>query len=333
MSTRIKSRARSRSPQSGIRNPVSKNGHGPMTMQAWGGYDGANFSAGRGFVYFPTLDSKRDLDSYTQLELRRRSRWLYVNSGLARRCIDGIAAMIGSLTPVPLTDDKEWNQLALKSFNNNAGAEFIFDVAGKFNFWSAQPMLTALRLLDGDILTVLTESESGIARSMFYEAHQIGNADTFWTKRSGSMASASPRRAAPSPSGSSPMTAKERRYPAQDAIFHCNYRRPGRARGEPALCHAINHLLDRSEIFGYLKTAGKNAAQIGYFVERAAGFNGPPAPRLRRRPHFTDASRWHHESHGRGSLPRRQDPRRRSWRNYQGPPRRSPAPEPARFHR
>jgi capsid protein len=174
-----------------------------------------------------------------------------VNSGLARRCIDGIAAMIGSLTPVPLTDDKDWNQLALKSFNNNAGAEFIFDVAGKFNFWSAQPMLTALRLLDGDILTVLTESESGIARSMFYEAHQIGNADTDLDQTQWiDGVRVTPQSRAVAFRILTDDGKKSVDIPAQDAIFHCNYRRPGRARGEPALCHAINHLLDRSEIFG-----------------------------------------------------------------------------------
>jgi 5'-nucleotidase len=34
--------------------------------------------------------------------------------------------MVGSLTPVPLTGDKPWNQLALKSFDNNAYAAPIF---------------------------------------------------------------------------------------------------------------------------------------------------------------------------------------------------------------
>ena len=148
-----------------------------MTMKAWSAYDGANWSTNRGWIYFPNLDTTRDLDDYTLLQLRQKSRWLYNNVGLATRIIDGLAKMVGALTPVPLTDDKEWNQLALKKFMNDAGAEFIFDASGKFNFWSAQPMLTGNRLLDGDILGVLTETQSGIAQCGS-TTHQTGNANT-----------------------------------------------------------------------------------------------------------------------------------------------------------
>lgn len=255
-------------------------------MSAMSGYDGANWwSTNRGYVYFPTLDSRKDLDSYSRYELIKKSRWLYINSGFATRIIDGIANMVGALTPVPLTDDREWNQLALKSFNNSAGADLVFDVSGKFNFWSAQVMLTKLRLLDGDILAVLTESvDSHMARIMFYEGHQIGNytddgGDTQWndgvltTPQNRAIAfrvieDADPLRNAIDP------TTKSVDIPARDAILCCQYHRPGRSRGEPALRHAINHLLDRAEIIGFVKTGIKNAAQVGYQITKNAALFG-----------------------------------------------------------
>lgn len=253
------------------------NGDYAMSLKAWSAYEGANWSQNRGWIYFPTLYSKSDLDQYTLTELRRKSRWLYVNVGLATRVIDGIAKMVGSLTPVPQTDDKEWNELALQSFTNNAGAEIVFDQSGKFNFWSCQPMLTALRLLDGDALVVLTATQSGIASVMFYEAHQIGNANNVFPDQDqwnvGVMANAQNR-----PLQYRLLTDNGNKsvdISASDAILHCLFRRPCRQRGEPAMRHAINHLLDRTEILGFLKTSMKNAATIGYQITRSPQFSGP----------------------------------------------------------
>ncbi len=250
-----------------------------MTMKAWSGWDAANFSPARGYVYFPTLDTRRDLDSYSVYEMTRKSRWAYDNIGLATRCIDGPANMAGALTPVPLTADREWNQLALKSFNNNAAADLIFDVSGKFNFWSCQPMLSGNRMLDGRILAVLTESESKMARVMFYESHQFTNGETDaanfgWQDGVRSTAQnkiIAFRLADGAPSDVTPdQPARYKTIDAKDAVYHCQFRRPGRSAGAPALRHAINHLLDRSEIIGYVKVSAKNAAQIGYQVVRNA---------------------------------------------------------------
>jgi hypothetical protein len=263
------------------------NGNVAMSMQAWSAYEGANWSQNRGWIYFPSLTTKRDLDDYTLTELRRKSRWLYANVGLATRIIDGISKMVGSLTPVPMTDDKEWNELALKKFTNDAGAEFIFDVGGKFNFWSCQSMLTACRLLDGDVLGVLTATQSDIASVMFYEAHQIGNAVNSYLEQdqwqSGVRTTPQNR-----PIQYRILTedgTKSVDINASDAMFHCLYRRPCRQRGEPVMRHAINHLLDRSEILGFLKSSMKNAATIGYQIVRSPQFSGPgQLPALNRGP-------------------------------------------------
>jgi capsid protein len=251
-------------------------GNAAATMQAWSAWDGANWSQNRGWIYFPTLSTKRDLDTYTLTELRRKSRWLYGNVGLATRIIDGIAKMVGALTPVPMTDDKAWNEAALKKFTNDAGAEFVFDQSGKFNFWSAQPMMTACRLLDGDILGVLTSTQSGIASVMFYEAHQIGNAQQALNQDQWmNGVYATPQNRALQYRILTEDYTKSVDVSASDAIFHCLFRRPCRQRGEPALRHAVNNLLDRSEIMSYVKASSKNAASIGYQIVRTPAFSGP----------------------------------------------------------
>lgn len=139
-------------------------------------------------------------------------------------------------------------------------------------------MLTALRLIDGDTLSVLTESQSGIARIMFYEAHQLGNAETELDQSQWiDGVRVTPQNQPVAYRLLTDEGTKSVDIPASDAVFYCQYRRPGRARGEPAMRHAINHLLDRSETLGYLKTSGKNSAQIGYQVVRTPGFTGPAA--------------------------------------------------------
>lgn len=238
------------------------------------GYEGARFSQNRGYVYFPTLDSARDLDSYSLYELRRKSRWLYVNSGFATRCIDGIANMVGSLTPVPLTADKEWNQLALRRFNDMAGNAGVFDAGARFDFWRAQIMFTRLRLTDGDVAAVLTATNQDVGRVAFYEAHQIDNPKDKGAARwcDGVLTSKQGRPIKYNiVTGDQYSTDRtDTAISAEDFIFHCEYRRPGRCRGEPSLRHAINHLLDASEIIGFTKTSIKNAAQIGYQITRNA---------------------------------------------------------------
>jgi hypothetical protein len=79
------------------------------------------------------------------------------------------------------------------------------------------------------------------------------------------------------------------RYQASDAMFHCQYRRPCRQRGEPVMRHAINNLLDRSEILGFIKAGTKNANSIGYQIVRTQMFSGPGSlPALGTGPVATD---------------------------------------------
>jgi Phage portal protein, lambda family. len=130
------------------------------------GYAGAEpWSRERGYVYFPELDTQREVDSYTRSELLRKARFLYANVGFVRRIVNGISRMVVGvgLSPQATTKDPDWNLASQKSFENRAVARHIWDVNGKYNFYQMQRAIKRCSYKDGDCGVVLTESEAGRA--------------------------------------------------------------------------------------------------------------------------------------------------------------------------
>jgi len=229
-------------------------------------FDGANRSSYRGWFYVPTLDTARELDSYSHWELVKRARWFYANSGFARRCVNGLAGMIGYLTPRPLTTDAAWNDLAMRNFENRAGSAQICDLAGKHNFYSYQIALSRNDLKDGDILTALTKTANGGAAFLGYESHQIGNSSTtdqnIWTngiqidrygKHQGYRIL----------NGSGHFDIS-----ARDAIYYGDFERLNQPRGITGFAHAINHLHDITEVRRDMKLGIKVTNQMGFYRTR-----------------------------------------------------------------
>lgn len=235
------------------------------------GFDAANFSTRRGYVYFPQLNTQREVSSYSRLEMLRRSRYLTRNVGFAKRCTRGLAQMVGYLSPTAITDDKEWNTLAGTAWERGAGRANTFDLAGRFNVYSYQPMVTSTRLTDGDLATILTSSAAG-DRAMVatYEGHQIGNGtgvleDSTW--RDGMRIFLNRAVAMRLMDPDNPANVTE--IAAQNFILHADYLSFGHSRGITALHHAINNLLDRTEVWSDLKLAIKIAGKQGFYIERA----------------------------------------------------------------
>jgi capsid protein len=145
----------------------------------WGtnGHQGADQSRLRSYVYFPELDTRREISSYTRLELLRKARFLYANHGIAKRVVNGLARMVAGtgLTPQASTSDKPWNAEAERYFTNATSSQFVFDVGGRYNFDKSQQALLRFCFRDGDAASILTESAAGAARFSFYEGHNIGN--------------------------------------------------------------------------------------------------------------------------------------------------------------
>lgn len=229
-------------------------------------FDGANFSTRRGYIYFPTLETRREVDTYSRLELIRRARWLKRNTGFAKRCINGVANMVGSLTPRALTGDRAWNAAAERLWRARAGNAATFDLSGRFNVNSYQPLLTRSRLADGDILSVFTEAHGGAA-VMTYEGHQVANGQRdigFDGWRDGVKADSNSR-----PLGFSVVadfeTMRTVDIPAEHCVLHADLDSFGWQRGVSGLHHAVNHLLDTTEIVSDLKLGIKVGNRVGYW--------------------------------------------------------------------
>ncbi|MBC7366754.1 MAG: phage portal protein [Undibacterium sp.] len=254
------------------------------------GHQGALNSRARGYVYFPQLDTRREITTYTRTELLRKARFLYANHGIAKRVVNGLARMVAGtgLAPQAATKDIPWNALAEKEFARRAESPFVFDVGGRYDFYKSQQALMRFRFRDGDCSAILTESASGLGRLAFYEGHQIGSAQFLppgfapneWHDgvRTDANGAATHYRYLDY-SQTFPLG-----YPtsftdvaAQNVIFFADYERAGQSRSLTIFAHAINNLLDTAEITAYIKQGVKLSNQYGYWIERAATNAGTPS--------------------------------------------------------
>ena len=233
------------------------------------GYDAANYSTRRGYVYFPTLNTQREVQPWSRLEMSRRSRYLTRNVGFAKRCTYGLAQMVGSLHPRPFTDDKDWNKLALSAYERRAERPLTFDRAGRYTAWSIQPVITRSRMIDGDFGAVLTSSQSGGAMCAFYESHQIGNGlqvfDEQWRDGVRIIGERATQYRLLDPADAN----KTVDIAAQDFILNADFLSIGHSRGVTALHHAITNMLDTTEIRSDVKLGIKIANRVGIYIGRS----------------------------------------------------------------
>jgi capsid protein len=239
--------------------------------RALGGYDGARINHTRGWVYWPTLDTRFELEEYDRLELLKKARALCANMGFPRRIVNGLSNMVGWLSPQADSPDPDWNARAEEAFERVAMNKNIIDARGRENFYDLQTSLVRHRLRDGDMLVALTTSPGGYARLMPYEAHQIGNPsrrgeprDSDWID--GVKVNRFGRHIAYRILD--PQTEKlAQRIDAIDAIYYAELERSGQVRAATALYHAVNNLQDIQEINAATKAGIKAAQQLGLVVE------------------------------------------------------------------
>ncbi|MDR1304264.1 MAG: phage portal protein [Verrucomicrobiales bacterium] len=240
-----------------------------------GGYQGAAWTNQRGYVYWPTLNPRREADKYSRLEIARRAHFLCANTGLAKRLINGVTNyVIGSgLVPRAETKDIEWNQLAEVSYYERARQAMTYDVSARLTATQAQRVMLATKYRDGDCAVVYSESQSGGALRAFYSGVQIGGGedagfvDGLKTDRLNRVqkfrlldADGDAERA--------------RVISADNVRWLAKYDTPGQLRGISALAHAVNNLLDLTEISAANKQGIKTSAQVGYYIATAAQQSG-----------------------------------------------------------
>lgn len=241
------------------------------------GYDAVNGSTMRGYIYWPQLDTRKEITPQTHTEILRRARALTENIGLAGHIIECMADLIGYLTPMGATGDKTWNRLANSSFREKQSVPDVFDASGKFSFWEYQLKLDESAFRDGDVLPVLTETSSGSARIATYEAHQIANPYGTPNGTDGWMLGVQTNRfnrhmrySITDPTDRTLV----RTISASDCIYYGHFKKIGHIRPVSILRAAINHLIDIGEIVRDVKYGIKIRNQIPLTIEHAVGSPG-----------------------------------------------------------
>ena len=245
------------------------------------GYTAADSSTMRGMIYFPNLDSKTNLTHYTRVETSRKARWLEGNMGIGRHFANTIPRLVGPLTPQPSTSDDTWNEAALAFFNRTQGSRMIHDQSGMESFYTRQRTIVKRGIVDGDCFVGLTTTTAGNARTVLYEAPQIGNGvgmnrengwfDGVKIDRYGKKIAYSILEA-----GTYERVGIE--VPARQ-LMHCGkFESPQSPRGLTAFIHAINRMLDIRQIDNDTLRGIKAANLVGFYLTNEALSNIDAAP-------------------------------------------------------
>jgi hypothetical protein len=243
-----------------------------------GSFQGADVtSRDRGYVYLPTLDTMKEVDAWSHLELLRRARFIFNSGGgLVHRGVTGIARMVcgTGLFPYPLTKDKKVNKQIRQLWMARAENKNTFDLSRKFSCGAAQRAVIANKIKDGDVAAVLARNAEKRLRVMFYEAHQIGQGSTRvdpserW--HHGVKLDQHNAPIAYRILSRDPRSGKESAVdvPAENVLFCADYERFGQVRGLTRFYPVVNKVLDRGEIMASLTKGIKMREQIGYAIEQ-----------------------------------------------------------------
>lgn len=248
-----------------------------LFLKSVSGWDGANRSSARGWIYWPGLDAKRELDSYSRRELMVKSRWLRANMGLPNRITRGLADLIGYLVPVWDSGDENWDRAVEDHWEERTLSALAVDASGIYGIKALQVELDAAAFGDGDVLPVMIESESGSGRLMMYEAPQVVSPKGA-TEKDGWFDGVKIGRFRQHIGYGVAMadgTDRVKTISARDALWYAHPDALGRIRPPTVLARAVNHLVDVTEIIADWKLSIKVAAQLGLVLKRQmAGTSG-----------------------------------------------------------
>jgi hypothetical protein len=247
---------------------------GPFLLMGGSGFQAAGQDPARGYIYWPTTDTRRQITSWTRHEVARKIQFLYNHFGFIRRLVNGLATMLGYLTPQPTTSDEKWNELAFESFMSIAGSAQVWDMAGKFDFFSGQLQDNISIFRDADVLCVKTMTAGGRARMAYYESHQLANppeTGTDWVD--GVQIYRGRHIAYGVKDGEDPSQITV--VPAWKCIYMTRFENRGQVRPLSILAAAVLNMQDVIETRGYNKHAIKSASRFGTVIETDAVATAP----------------------------------------------------------
>ncbi len=203
--------------------------------------------------------------------MARRVHFLKANVGLTNRLIKGLTNLIvgTGLHPHAMTADHEWNHLAERAYKNRARSGLTFSVTGQFTGTQAQRVMTETMLTDGDAAVVFSKSEGGGALRGLFSGVCINNhrnanhPQPGW--KDGILYDAQERPVAYRFPGE-PDAQSFTDIPASAVRFLMRPDSPGQRRSPTILKHALNKIIDITELTTAWMKGIKASSDIGYYV-------------------------------------------------------------------
>lgn len=229
------------------------------SMANWG-VDAARWDDSWGYTFWPSLDTRREIDEFDRRTIWQRARLLECNCPPIKKAVKNMVHFTGGLMPLPNTTDEDWNEEALRVFKARAKDPSLFDVSGRINYTQAMSFLERAAVVDGDVAVIPTYAEDGGAAFAFYRAPSItGGGEQgvecdalnrpvryFITDGAGRVFS----------------------VPAWQIWLYGHEIDPTSLRGNSELMPAIRHARDIQQIVGYNKAAVKLAASMGLIMTK-----------------------------------------------------------------
>ena len=260
-----------------------------------GSFRGTIQTEDRGLVWLPTLDSKKEIDSWSRLKGMERARYLMNNGGgLPQRAVYGIARMIvgSGLLPLPLPKKvqgqemrrKEWIRKVQRRYRQRAGNALVYDLSQRRNVMQFQTDLASARIRDGDAFVAYARDDSGRLRRRFYEGHQVGNgrfpakeSDGWYDGvRCDAHNAALGYRILGTDSNGREIKAD---VDAMNVLHFMEQGRGSAVRGMTRFVPILNQIFDRGEIMAAITKGVKVTSHVAYVIEQAnTAAKAPGAP-------------------------------------------------------
>lgn len=231
------------------------------------GLDASRIDDAWGYQHWP-LRTNDEWDAGDLATSYRRARSLYTNCAPIACAVEQMVRYTGVLTPLPATEDEEWNELALAAWNARTRNPHTFDLAGRVNYRQAMRFCERCAIVDGDVAVVPTFAADGGAAFAFYRAPQVagggvngveadrhGKAVAYWLQGEDGAAV---------------------RVQAWHVVLYQHQPDPTRLRGHTMLAAALRNGKDILTIVGYTKQGVKLAASMGLVgvkTDKAQGFD------------------------------------------------------------
>ena len=233
-------------------------GKGPMMN--WG-LDAARYDEAWPVNYWQTLDPNEEVNMGDLRAIWQRARMLFHNNDSVRALVLNMVQLTGVQSPLPITEDEEWNQLALDYFLTRSREADLFDVAGAVNFWQAQAYAEQRAIVDGDVLMVTTYAPDGGAAFAFVEAPQIAGGAVNGVDVDGVGRAVSYHVRGE--------TGAEKILPAGVCVLYRHHVTPSSVRGHSELVATLRTGNDLREILGYNKRAVKLSSSFGLVMTKS----------------------------------------------------------------